>query len=174
MPPSNTETWTWSHSARLNALISGMIEIVPGVPPSSPHATATMRANRGHDTTPEIALRSALHAHGLRFRKNVRIDVGDRRRARPDIVFSRLRLAIFVDGCFWHGCREHRSLPVSNAAFWKQKIEATARRDSQQAAWLHAAGWSVIRVWEHDVPERALQVILDRVDELRAEPHGNS
>ena len=174
MPPSNAKISTWSRSVRLRAPISGMIEIVPGVPPSSSHATATMRANRGRDTAPEVALRSALHARGLRFRKNVRIDLGDRRRVRPDIVFSRLRLAIFVDGCFWHGCREHRTLPVSNAAFWKQKIEATAGRDSQQAAWLRAAGWSVIRVWEHDVPEHALQVILDRVDELRAEPHGNS
>jgi DNA mismatch endonuclease, patch repair protein len=148
-----------------------MIGIV--VSPSSSHATATMRANRGRDTGPEVALRSALHAHGLRFRKNVRLDLGTGRRARPDIVFPRLRLAVFVDGCFWHGCREHRSLPVSNAAFWKQKIEATARRDEQQAAWLRAAGWSVIRVWEHDVPERALQVIVGRVDELRASSHGH-
>jgi len=143
-----------------------MIEVVPGVQPSSSHATATMRANRGRDTAPEVALRSALHAHGLRFRKNARLDLGDLRRARPDIIFTRLRLAIFVDGCFWHGCREHRSLPVSNAAFWKQKIEATARRDSEQVAWLRAADWDVIRVWEHDVPEPALQVILDHIDEL--------
>jgi DNA mismatch endonuclease (patch repair protein) len=75
---------------------------------------------------------------------------------------------VFVDGCFWHGCGEHRSLPVSNAEFWRHKIEATARRDEQQAAWLRAAGWSVIRVWEHDVPEPALQVVADCVDELRA------
>jgi DNA mismatch endonuclease (patch repair protein) len=119
-------------------------------------------------------LRSALHAHGLRFRKNVRLDLGDRRRARPDIVFPRLRLAVFVDGCFWHGCRDHRSLPVSNASFWKQKIEATGQRDEQQAAWLRAAGWSVIRVWEHDVPEVALQVVVERVDELRAQCPGHS
>jgi DNA mismatch endonuclease (patch repair protein) len=150
-----------------------MIDLVSGVMPSSSHATATMRANRGRDTGPEIALRSALHARGLRFRKNVRLDLGDRRRVRPDIVFSRLRLAVFVDGCFWHGCKAHRSLPVSNASFWKQKIEATARRDQQQVAWLHKAGWSVIRVWEHDVPEHALEVIADRVDELRAQIDGN-
>jgi len=143
------------------------------VMPSSPHATATMKANRGRDTGPEVALRSALHAQGLRFRKDLRLDLCERRRVRPDVVFPRLRLAVFVDGCFWHGCAEHRSLPVANAAFWKQKIEATARRDDQQAGWLRAAGWSVIRVWEHDVPDRALQVILDRVDELRARQPGD-
>ena len=131
-----------------------------------------MRANRRRDTRPELALRRELHRRGMRYRVDYPPVPG--LRCRADVVFTRARLAIFVDGCFWHGCREHRSLPVSNAAFWKQKIEATARRDSQQAAWLRAAGWSVIRVWEHDVPERALQVILDRVDELRAVPHGNS
>lgn len=127
-----------------------------------------MRANRGQDTGPEIALRSALHACGLRFRKNLRIDLGERRRVRPDIVFPRLRLAVFVDGCFWHGCQEHRSLPITNASFWKEKIEATARRDRQQVAWMQEAGWTVIRVWEHDVPDRARRTISELVDDLRS------
>lgn len=126
-----------------------------------------MRANRGCDTGPEIALRSALHARGLRFRKNLRLDLGERRRVRPDIVFPGLRLAVFVDGCFWHGCQEHRSLPTSNASFWKEKIEGTARRDAQQATWLQEQGWTVIRVWEHDVPEHAERLISGVVDDLR-------
>lgn len=126
-----------------------------------------MRANRGRDTGPEVALRSALHARGLRFHKNYRLDLGDRRRVRPDVVFPKLRLAVFVDGCFWHGCQEHRSLPTSNAAFWKQKIEGTRRRDRQQVAWLNAAGWTVVRVWEHDLPEPAVHTIVELVDELR-------
>lgn len=129
-----------------------------------------MRANRGRDTGPEIALRSALHARGLRFRKNYRLDLEAGRRVRPDIVFSRIRLAVFVDGCFWHGCQEHRSLPGSNASFWKQKIEGTQKRDREQLAWLEAAGWTVIRVWEHDLPDPAVQRILDLVDELRSSP----
>lgn len=127
-----------------------------------------MRANRGRDTGPEVALRSALHARGLRFRKNVRLDLGERRRVRPDIVFPGLRLAVFVDGCFWHGCQEHRSLPTSNASFWKEKIEDTARRDQQQVAWLQEAGWTVVRVWEHDVPDCAERLVSELADDLRS------
>jgi DNA mismatch endonuclease (patch repair protein) len=126
-----------------------------------------MRANRGRDTGPEIALRSALHARGLRFRKNVRLDLGERRRVRPDIAFTRLKLAVFVDGCFWHGCVEHRSLPVSNGTFWKAKIEGTRHRDQQQVEWLQAAGWTVIRVWEHDVPQPAEENVVAVVQALR-------
>ena len=126
-----------------------------------------MRANRGRDTGPEVALRSALHAKGLRFRKDYRLDLHERHRVRPDIVFPRLRLAVFVDGCFWHGCQEHRSLPASNASFWKQKIEGTRQRDRDQVAWLEAAGWTVVRVWEHDLPEPALRTIVDLVERLR-------
>lgn len=127
-----------------------------------------MRANRGRDTGPEVALRSALHAKGLRFRKDYRLDLHERRRVRPDIVFPRLRLAVFVDGCFWHGCQEHRSLPASNASFWKQKIEGTRQRDRDQVAWLEAAGWTVVRVWEHDLPEPALRTIIDLVERLHS------
>jgi DNA mismatch endonuclease Vsr len=127
-----------------------------------------MRANRGRDTGPELALRSALHIRGLRFRKNFRVDLSEGRRVRPDIVFTGVRLAVFVDGCFWHGCQEHRSLPTSNASFWKEKIEGTARRDQQQALWLREAGWVVIRVWEHDVPDPATQLIVDTVAGLRS------
>lgn len=126
-----------------------------------------MRANRGRDTGPEVALRSALHGRGLRFRKNVRLDLGEGRRVRPDILIPGVRLAVFVDGCFWHGCRDHRSLPTANSSFWKEKIEATARRDERQVAWLREAGWTVVRVWEHDVPDRAERMIGGLVDELR-------
>lgn len=135
--------------------------------PTSDHATATMRANRGKDTGPEIALRSALHALGLRFRKNFRLDLAEGRRVRPDIVFPKLRVAVFVDGCFWHGCREHRTLPTSNASFWKEKIEGTRQRDRRQVAWLKEAGWTVMRVWEHDIPDPAAQRVAKTVDELR-------
>lgn len=126
-----------------------------------------MRANRGRDTAPELALRSALHMRGIRFRKDLRLDLGDGRRSRPDIVIVGVRLAIFVDGCFWHGCPDHGSLPVANRAFWKDKLDATACRDRDQKAWLISAGWNVVRVWEHEVPDAAAWKIADLVATLR-------
>lgn len=113
-----------------------------------------MRANRRRDTSPELALRSALHRAGLRFRvdRPVQLPTG---RVRPDIVFLRAQIAVFVDGCFWHGCPEHGELPVRNRAFWSQKLLRNAERDELQNAALEAAGWSVIRVWEHEPTDRA-------------------
>ena len=137
--------------------------------PTSAHATATMRANRGRDTGPELALRSALHRRGFRFRKNKRLDLGDGRRVRPDIVFPGPQVAVFVDGCFWHGCQEHRSLPTSNAKFWREKIEGTIERDKQQVAWLGEAGWTVLRVWEHDVSDPAEGLIVECVRRQQGE-----
>lgn len=127
-----------------------------------------MRANRGRDTGPELALRSALHRRGLRFRKDLRLDLGAGRRVRPDIVFPRIRLAIFVDGCFWHGCKRHRSLPASNTAFWRDKIEGTEQRDKQQLRWLQESGWTALRVWEHEPPSRAASRIVELVATLQA------
>lgn len=144
-------------------MVLGMSSVLP----STAHSRATMRANRGKDTGPEVTLRAALHARGLRFRKNMRLDLGQGRRVRPDIVFPRLRFAVFVDGCFWHGCREHRSLPRANAEFWRRKIEATRRRDAQQSEWLASAGWHVLRVWEHDVVSPAEETIVELVGRLK-------
>ena len=85
---------------------------------------------------------------------------------RPDITFSRKRLAIFVDGCFWHGCPDHMSWPRSNKGFWKQKIEANRQRDRKQERQLRAAGWTVLRVWEHEPVEDALLRIQSALDGL--------
>jgi DNA mismatch endonuclease, patch repair protein len=126
-----------------------------------------MRANRGRDTAPEVALRAALHSMGLRFRKNVRLDLGPSRRVRPDITFPGLRLAVFVDGCYWHGCTEHRSIPASNVRFWTAKIEGTRRRDATQVQWLEAAGWTVLRVWEHEALDEAVMRVMDTVRRLK-------
>jgi DNA mismatch endonuclease (patch repair protein) len=130
-----------------------------------------MRANRGRDTEPEIALRSALHARGLRFRRDLRIDLPGGR-VRPDVVFTRCRVAVFVDGCYWHGCREHRSIPASNTAFWAAKIERTRQRDAEQARWLSDAGWSVLRFWEHDAVDDAAEQVADLVASRRRAPRG--
>lgn len=135
--------------------------------PSSPHATATMRANRGRDTGPEIRLRARLHQAGLRFRKNRRIDLPDGS-VRPDIVFLGPRVAVFVDGCFWHGCPEHAEFPVANAEFWRTKIERTRVRDVEQTARLERNGWCVTRIWEHEAVDSAAQRVSEAVREAIA------
>ena len=107
-----------------------------------------MRANRRRDTGPEIALRSALHRRGLRFRTDYRIDVPGVR-VRADIVFRRERIAVLVDGCYWHSCPEHGRVPAANRAYWVQKFARNAQRDQAVNAGLLEAGWLPIRLWEH-------------------------
>lgn len=107
---------------------------------------------------PERALRSELHRRGLRFRVDLPVAV-EGRSPRPDIVFTRQRLAIFVDGCFWHGCPEHAQRPKTNATYWGPKIARNIERDAEQAERLRAAGWTVLRIWEHEDPIRAADVI---------------
>lgn len=122
-----------------------------------------MRANRGRNTGPEVTLRSALHRAGLRFRKDLRMVVGETA-VRPDIVFTRNHVAVFVDGCFWHGCPQHGEMPVSNREFWEAKISGTRDRDARQTAALEAAGWTVLRVWEHEPVDDALARIGNALD----------
>jgi DNA mismatch endonuclease (patch repair protein) len=125
----------------------------PAPPASSKEARTKMRANRSRDTRPELALRRELHRRGLRYR----VDIAPVRglRCRADLLFRRQRIAVFVDGCFWHGCPDHASWPKANGDWWKQKIEATAARDRRNDALLAAAGWRVLRIWEHEPVERA-------------------
>jgi DNA mismatch endonuclease (patch repair protein) len=99
------------------------------------------------DTAPELALRSALHAEGWRF--FVDRTVGGTR-CRPDLSFPRLRVAVFVDGCFWHFCEVHAQLPRRNGDYWLDKLTGNRRRDAATTSRLEMAGWTVVRVWEHD------------------------
>lgn len=116
-----------------------------------------MRANRGRDTGPELAVRRALHAMGLRYRVDHPLPFDRRRRA--DIAFTRAKVAVFIDGCFWHGCPEHRTTPRTNSRFWSEKLERNRARDLDTTERLAAAGWVVMRFWEHEDPRRvALQV----------------
>lgn len=108
---------------------------------------------RGRDTRPELALRRLLHAAGLRFRVGLRCE-----RSRPDVVFPRAKVAVFVDGCFWHGCPMHAVKPKTNAGFWSEKISSNKARDERQTAGLVAAGWIVLRYWEHEIEEDASKV----------------
>ena len=96
------------------------------------------------DTGPEVALRSELHRRGLRFRTHLKGLPG-----RPDIVFTRAGLAIFVDGCFWHRCPVHRTEPKNNSEWWAEKLEGNVQRDLRQTSKLTESGWEVLRIWEH-------------------------
>jgi DNA mismatch endonuclease (patch repair protein) len=131
---------------------------VPYPEPMSADVTAVMKGNRATGTKPEELLRSALHRRGHRFRKNYPVATS-KRRARPDIVFTRKRVAVFVDGCFWHVCPEHGRQPRSNSAYWDAKLSRNASRDRETDADLEAAGWTVVRVWEHERPEDAIRLV---------------
>ncbi|MET8251425.1 very short patch repair endonuclease [Micromonospora sp. NPDC005197] len=112
-----------------------------------------MRANKSRDTGPELRLRSILHKRGLRYRVNGRPLRNLRRTA--DIVFPAARVAVFVDGCYWHGCPEHYRPARVNDRFWREKIDANRARDRETDQLLSDEGWSVIRVWEHEDPTQA-------------------
>ena len=113
-----------------------------------------MQANRRVDTGPERRLRSALHRRGLRFRKDHRIDA-DGVRVRADVVFPRARVAVFVDGCFWHCCPAHATQPKAHESYWSVKLRGNVDRDRMVDAALERAAWTVIRVWEHERSEDA-------------------
>jgi DNA mismatch endonuclease (patch repair protein) len=124
---------------------------------STPGVRKSMQANKSRDTGPELALRRAVHALGLRYRVSVRPLPGVRRTA--DLVFTRAKVAVFLDGCFWHGCPEHHTKSATNADYWADKIVKNHARDRDTDALLEAAGWVVVRVWEHEDPgEAALKV----------------
>ena len=116
---------------------------------SSPGRSANMRAIRRTDTKPELALRQALHRMGYRFRKDYRLDLDGGARVRPDIAFTARKVAIFVDGCFWHACPDHGSKPSVNQGYWTPKLARNVARDRAADAALELAGWQVIRLWEH-------------------------
>lgn len=139
-----------------------LLDIVKEAPgPSSPAARVIMQRNKRRDSVAEVALRSELHRRGLRFRVDFPIRCGTGRPIRPDIVFTRARLAIFVDGCFWHGCEHHGRTPKSNIAYWEAKIELNRDRDRRQTVRLSDAGWRVLRVWEHEDPASGAARIVD-------------
>ncbi len=128
--------------------------------PSSDAALKRMLAAKPRDTAPEKALRFLLHKKGLRYR----IDVKPVKElnSRADIVFRSVKVAIFVDGCFWHGCPIHGTQAKANARFWRNKIEQNQKRDLNTTKLLKQAGWKVIRIWEHQNPAIAAERI-DRV-----------
>lgn len=118
----------------------------------------SMQSNKGRDTKPELAIRRLLHARGLRYRVSHRPLPGVRRTA--DIVFTRLKVAVFVDGCFWHGCVEHHTVATTNAVYWAEKVRRNRERDQETDQLLRDAGWLPIRVWEHEDAQAAADQII--------------
>jgi DNA mismatch endonuclease (patch repair protein) len=131
------------------------------VHPSSPEASRRMARVRQKGTRAEIELRRALYLRGLRYRLQVALLSRPRRVA--DIVFRGSRVAVFVDGCFWHGCPLHGSWPKENAAFWRDKIETNRARDADTDCRLKALDWEVIRVWSHEPSDEAAERIASIV-----------
>lgn len=142
----------------------------PGTPePSSAAARARMvRQGQAH-TSPEVALRHELRRRGIGYRVDVTLPLkGVRRRA--DIAFIARRVAVFVDGCYWHVCPQHATWPKASAEWWRAKLEANVRRDRDTDARLADAGWTVVRVWEHESPAEAADRIADAIGRTGAAP----
>ena len=120
-----------------------------------------MRAVRSRDTRPELTLRRAIFARGLRYRLHSDIP------GRPDIVFSRARVAVFVDGCYWHSCPLHATRPKARAEWWAAKLTRNVERDREVDVKLASLGWWVIRVWEHEIRtsrKHQIKAVVDRIE----------
>ncbi|WP_373293685.1 very short patch repair endonuclease [Actinomadura livida] len=128
---------------------------------SSPGVRKSMQANKGRDTKPELALRRAVHALGLRYRVSHRPVPAVRRTA--DLVFTRAKVAVFMDGCFWHGCPQHHTKSATNADYWAEKVRRNRERDAETDRLFLDAGWLVLRFWEHEEPNEAALQIAEQV-----------
>lgn len=128
-----------------------------------------MRGNRRRDTKPELAVRRLVHAAGLRYRVDL-APLDTHRRHRADLVFTRAKVAVFVDGCYWHGCPEHHRIPAVNTDYWSAKASGNRDRDTRVNALLTDAGWTVLRFWEHEDPAAVAATIVDVVRAGRPDP----
>jgi DNA mismatch endonuclease, patch repair protein len=132
---------------------------------SSPAVSARMRRTAQRDTAAEVAIRRELHRRGHRYRVDLR--PSSQLRTRADVVFTRWRVAVFIDGCFWHGCPNHWTAPKANSAWWQEKIEANVARDRRADAGLAAEGWLVVRIWEHEPVSLGVDRIERALDDRR-------
>lgn len=135
----------------------------PKPDPKNAQVSAQMSAMPREETGPEMALRRVLHSRGLRYRVNYRALPGT-----PDIAFTRAKIAVFVDGCFWHRCPEHGTMPQNNREWWREKLDRNRERDAEKDAALDELGWLTVHVWEHEDPSAA----ADRIVELWKERTG--
>lgn len=125
-----------------------------------------MSRQGSRDTAPEVAVRRLLHAAGLRYRVNVPVPGMTRRTI--DIVFPKAKIAVFMDGCFWHGCPQHATSPKANAEWWRAKLDKNMARDIETTEHLRTAGWTVLRYWEHEAPSAVAHEVHSAV--LRRRP----
>ncbi|MEV5296491.1 very short patch repair endonuclease [Amycolatopsis methanolica] len=125
-----------------------------------------MQANRRSDTKPEVALRRALHRLGYRYRKDLLLRLPEGVKVRPDIVFTGRKVAVFVDGCFWHVCPEHGREPTTNEWYWTPKLRRNIQRDRTVNRALENAGWRVVRVWEHEDLPAAVDTVRHALDDI--------
>ena len=143
----------------------------PNASPATPYTTTAgrsrnMAAIRRSGTKPDLKLRRALHARGYRYRKDLPVRVNGKL-IRPDIAFTRYKIAVFVDGCFWHSCPEHGRRPANNTSYWLPKLARNAARDQEQVAMLTAAGWTVIRLWEHQPECEMVQIVANALAQAK-------
>ena len=138
---------------------------------TSPAVRRVMQGNKSRDTKPEVAVRSAVHALGMRYRVSTRPLADFRRTA--DLVFRCARVAVFVDGCFWHGCPAHHAPPKTNAGYWSAKIQGNKHRDRDTTERLRKEGWTVLRFWSHEEPTSVAAQIANvvRNEQQRGEAH---
>ncbi|MDV7084586.1 very short patch repair endonuclease [Rhodococcus sp. IEGM 248] len=133
------------------------------MPATDPATSARMRAQRRRDTAPELALRRELHRRGVRYYVDRAPVKGVRRRA--DLVFPRRKVAVYVDGCFWHSCPQHATFPKNNAQWWAEKLAGNVTRDRDTDTRLTDAGWTVVRIWEHENPVVAADRVQEALDD---------
>lgn len=146
---------------RSTRVICGRDEVE--APPSSPtdeRRSKSMQANRRVDTKPELRLRRALHNRGYRYRKDLPLVLANGIRVRPDVVFTARKVAIFVDGCFWHSCQYHCRTPATNREYWVTKLRRNVERDRAVTEALRHNGWQVVRIWEHETLDAALAAVI--------------
>ncbi len=133
---------------------------------SSPGVRAVMRANRARDTVPELKVRRLLHAMGCRYLVDAAPIKDSRRRA--DLVFRGPRVAVFIDGCFWHSCPQHGMTPRTNTSFWSDKLRRNQERDAETDQMLMEAGWVSLRFWEHEDPTEVAAAVAQKVRGVQA------
>ena len=133
---------------------------------SSEAIRKSMQGNHGRDTKPELAVRRLVHAAGLRYRVNARPEKDLRRTA--DLLFTRARTAVFIDGCYWHGCPKHSTIPATNKDYWEAKLLRNRSRDIETTAVLEERGWLVLRFWEHENPVAVADRVVGSVRSRRS------
>lgn len=131
---------------------------------TTPAVRARLSRQRRRDTQPEVALRRLLHRQGYRFRVDAPLPGLPRRSA--DLLFTRRKLAVFVDGCFWHGCPTHATRPANNAEWWAAKLDRNVERDRETDRHLSNLGWNVLRIWEHTSSEQAATLVRRAIEQI--------